>query len=419
MKRILVTGGPVHAHLDSVKIVTNKFRGGRMAALAEELDMMGFEVDYLTATHTRPKNLHLDRDVLTHEGFNDYMFQVVQRAHEYDAVVLGAAVANLIPSKPWKGKFPSHDYKPGDRIKIDFEIAPRVIDQVRVRAPKVQVFGFKLLDGVPREELIRAAYDIVLEAGATAVFANDRQNLDMKLAVTKERSVQQLSGNTEVAEFIAARLADEFYRTQLIAQPNPHSRVRYMEQHEPRRTAWLRCQRFAKRYASKFQVKHGSKGLVFGTIAARIEKSPSQVGFDEAFEMPEQSYKRIRRPTGVEMIVPAQLSFVTTVRGKNELEDWTHVTEVDHEERVVKVVVKKATLNAPLLHMLFAENPEVRTIVHFHETGSGLPKLPWAPPGTVQDSMRICNASFEVEHHGVYLLFDENERDPMRLEKLV
>ena len=28
-KRILITGGPVHAYIDSVKIVTNRFKGGR------------------------------------------------------------------------------------------------------------------------------------------------------------------------------------------------------------------------------------------------------------------------------------------------------------------------------------------------------------------------------------------------------
>ena len=36
-KKILVTGGPVHAYLDDVKIITNRFKGGLMARLAEHL----------------------------------------------------------------------------------------------------------------------------------------------------------------------------------------------------------------------------------------------------------------------------------------------------------------------------------------------------------------------------------------------
>ena len=37
VKKILVTGGPVHANLDSVKIITNRFTGARMFALAKSL----------------------------------------------------------------------------------------------------------------------------------------------------------------------------------------------------------------------------------------------------------------------------------------------------------------------------------------------------------------------------------------------
>jgi phosphopantothenoylcysteine synthetase/decarboxylase len=34
--KILITGGPVHAYLDPVKIITNKFKGGLMAELDKE-----------------------------------------------------------------------------------------------------------------------------------------------------------------------------------------------------------------------------------------------------------------------------------------------------------------------------------------------------------------------------------------------
>lgn len=44
--KILVTGGPVHGYLDPVKIVTNRFRGGLMLALAEQLSEQ-HEVTYV------------------------------------------------------------------------------------------------------------------------------------------------------------------------------------------------------------------------------------------------------------------------------------------------------------------------------------------------------------------------------------
>ena len=50
--KILITGGPVHAYLDAVKIITNKFKGGLMAELADKFkfqpDGAGVEITYLT-----------------------------------------------------------------------------------------------------------------------------------------------------------------------------------------------------------------------------------------------------------------------------------------------------------------------------------------------------------------------------------
>lgn len=106
--KILVTGGPVHAHLDSVKIITNKFKGKSIASLADELYYFGHDVDYLCSNQAyKPSHA----DIQIHSGFENYMSYVFHNAKDYDAVILGAAVANLIPTKPYKNKFPSHNYK--------------------------------------------------------------------------------------------------------------------------------------------------------------------------------------------------------------------------------------------------------------------------------------------------------------------
>ena len=119
MARILVTAGPVHAKLDAVKIVTNRFKGGRMAALASALAYRRHSVTCLTSRHVIPLNKvrHATLALATHDGFNDYMEKVERFAPEVDMAVLGAAVANLIPEPPWGAdqKFPSHDYQEGDR----------------------------------------------------------------------------------------------------------------------------------------------------------------------------------------------------------------------------------------------------------------------------------------------------------------
>ncbi len=365
MKNILVTGGPVHAHLDSVKIITNRFRGGLMADIAEQLVELGAEVTYLCPSLPGMKvpAAHGRMTLLGHTGFDDYRRQVAELAPSMDGVVLGAAVANLIPAKPWQGKFPSHDYKPGDIVPIDFLVSPRVIDEVKRVAPKAHLFGFKLLSGVSNKELIRAAYGIVLEAKATAVIANDTDNLQQKFAVTKERGVHPLKQG-DVASWIMELLADEYYSTDT-AQNFPYNVDVTLE----------RAVKLVEEYKDRFTQVEG--GLVFGTVA-------------------------VRRPR-------KKLCFVTTARGKRELEKFAYVDGVSHKKRKVYSAGGKASLNAPLLATCFA-NPEVDYIVHYHEQVPGLPTYAYAPPGTVRDSVRPNTTSFNISEHGCMLLFNKEGR---------
>ena len=106
MKKILITGGPVHAHLDAVKIITNRFKGGLMAELAERLSVRNTEITFLCTAGLGAKKPTQKRNLLIreHAGFEDYRRLVLEMAPEMDAIVLGAAVANLIPLKPFKGK---------------------------------------------------------------------------------------------------------------------------------------------------------------------------------------------------------------------------------------------------------------------------------------------------------------------------
>jgi len=106
--KILVTGGPVHAKIDAVKFVTNRFKGGLTAKLADELREQGVQVTYLCskgAKEPRSPGLPMDApgwdskvEVVYHDDFHDYRQKVKEMAPDFDAVVLGAAVANLIPT---------------------------------------------------------------------------------------------------------------------------------------------------------------------------------------------------------------------------------------------------------------------------------------------------------------------------------
>lgn len=383
-KKILITGGPVHANLDAVKIITNKFKGGRIAELADKMTGLGANVTYLTSKNSSiPKDNKVN--VIYHNGFDDYRQKILEMAPNFDAVILGAAVCNLIPMNPWKGKFPSHDYKVGDRIPIDFTIAPRVIDEVKIVAPNTHLFGFKLLQGVDHEELIEAAYGVVLESRAVCVFANDANDLDTKYAVTKERTVINLSSN-DYDKFIWEAIHDKYYSTHLVEynggvfcclEKTSGWEVDLGGKYE------TILHRLVQKYNDKFDKVYGKNRYRFGTVAVRIGSSNS---------------------------------FVTTARGKKEMEDVTTVFHVNHDSRTIFAWPKKATLNAPLIADIFRERKDIIAIVHYHESYSGNDrcyKLAYAFPGTVRDSKRAIDERsyyphiFEIEGHGTFELLSE------------
>jgi len=362
VKNILITGGPVHCNLDAVKIITNRFRGGLIAELADDLLSKDVKVSYVCASRLGVKQPSSKPNLLIyeHSGIADYQRIVLELAPKMDAVVLGAAVANLIPLEPFKGKFPSHNFKPGDVIPINFTIAPRIIDQVKKIAPRAHLFGFKLLSNVHHEELIRAAYEVVLASGADAVFANDTGRLVQKYAVTKERGLHPIM-QQELAEWIWEMVNDLHYHT-LLADTRPVSVA-----------AQSKIRELINQFSSKFRPVEN--GIIFGTIAVRQESG-----------------------------------FLTTGRGKRELETLVNVLRVNHNSLEVTVAGEmKASLNAPLLAKIF-ENPAVDYIIHYHQQELGLPTLPYAPPGTVRDTDRRKDTSFNIKGHGCILLFNKDGR---------
>jgi hypothetical protein len=373
MKRLLITGGPVHAHLDAVKIITNKFKGGLMADLIKQffsgLGGYNCSVTYLTSKDAIQPNVPfaLDLTVVHHNGFQDYRQKVLELSKDMDGVILGAAVANLIPLHPLEGKFPSHNYKVGDVIPIDFTIAPRVIDEVKKVNPKVHLFGFKLLSGVPHDELISAAYGVLLESKATAVFANDAKDLTTKYAVTKERGEHTMD-NRGIADFVMDCLNDEYYKT--IPIESTSDKVHHYNVLVDTFSTFVFL--FDK---YKHEFYETEEGYVFGTVAMRNKNG----------------------------------GFFTTGRGKKELDGMVFVLNVDHKSRVVESLNEKPSLNTPLLDWIFKTNPKVKAIVHLHNFDglSYVPVLPYAIPGTVKDSKRDIHTSFIIEGHGTFLLLDD------------
>lgn len=364
-KQVLITGGPVHDYIDDVKIITNRFKGGLMYELATRISNTEYDYDiiFLTSKHTPVINKSERIEVVYHDGFQDYYDKVLNISRKSDAVILGAAVANLIPQNRIQGKFPSHNYNIGDVIPINFTIAPRVINEIKKTNPRIFLCGFKLLSGVSKEELIDAAYDIVIDSKANLVVANDAKNLDYISLVTKEKSVIP-EARTNLPSILVNHINDKYYHTAVIPfkQETKLSDI---------------AEKTLNVYKDKFKIN--KRGYMFGAVA----------------ELPDNS-----------------ASIIVSARGKKTLSDLVWVSNVSNNDLSI-ISTGKPSLNTPLLwNILFKSKIHdlkgfCRFIIHFHEQIEGLPTLDYAPPGTERDSNREIITSFNIKHHGCFLMFNK------------
>jgi hypothetical protein len=361
MKHLVISVGPIPAKLDSVKLITNKFKGGLALQTAKEL-AKDFVVTIVAhqSTNVSIKDWK-DADNVKIIRIGDVMhYHEVIKATDADVYVLAGAVANLMPVNPWKGKFPSHQYKEGEVFDIPFTLAPRIIDRVRTWHPKATLIGYKLFDGT-QDELVAAGHETLRHSKATVVFCNHPSTAkDWKTAVTSDGSVIGMNFAEHIAWIRRCANLEWFstkHKGEAEGQNKPHAKL-------------------MEGMLEKVTVESGP--YLFGTVAIRDKEGPG---------------------------------FWTTARGKTGNRQFVHVADVDLENRTVTVDGPvKATLNAPTLHAIFTANPAANVIIHGHNDDNGekfptAQRFPYAFPGTTEEvtlAQKAKKGVFQVEHHGYY-----------------
>jgi len=305
-KKILISVGPIPAKLDSVKFVTNRFKGGLALKTAEYLANEGNDVTIVAWKFTE---LETKLPVIRIDDVVDYYNKVLE--YQADAYILAAAVANLMPSNPYEGKFPSHKYQVGEKFNIEFEIAPRVIDEVKKRYPRSTLIGYKLYDGND-EELIAAGTKTLFDSTANIVFANHpKWAKEKKIVLTQDGAIFECSFE-EHCKLMNKVINEDFYTTILTNQ-------------------------------SETKLSDDEKLIV--NIYPTFEKDGRTYG---TFAIKRKS------------------SFITSTRGKKDGKDAvSEVFSVDHVKKQISAS-KKATLNAPLLAKMFELNPNFTILLHGH-----------------------------------------------------
>lgn len=349
-KRVLLSAGPIPARVDSVKYLTNRFKGRAMLSIAEELRDMGNNVNLIMWKHAdickeakaslKYSTIYLVEDVY------DYYKIIEAMADRYDGFVLGAAVANLTPVEPFEGKFPSHLYKEGDKFNIEFTISPRAIDIVKKKNPRCCLIGYKLFDG-SYDELISAARETLKNSKANGIFANNPNNVGTKHLVLPEGGVIKLGFDDHI-EWIHRMLNLEYFKSDIDARVD---------------------------------------------IDLVVKTNKLRALVIEHFE------KYIRKGPHGACAVLGYGCILTTSRHHDGV---SYVTHIDEEKRSVKYVGRKPTKNAPLLcAQMYEDKRPYFTIVHHHH-GDRVCKeiVKYRFPGTTEDRPIGEGVDYNICGHG-------------------
>lgn len=354
MKKIAISCGPIPARLDSVKFLTNRFKGGLAFRTAYELAGRGHDVTVVAWKYTEVPSGIADgngadypgiREIIRVNDVFEYYDWFKTHAVDFDAFVMAAAVANLTPVKPYEGKFPSHNYKPGDEFDIRFMIAPRAIDAVKPLNPRACLIGYKLFDAASDEELADIARHTLADARANIIFANTPSGAkNRKLAVMADNSVVPCSFE-EHLDLIDRVIGARYFQSDIMPLTEKESESPDI--------------RYARAVVAMFEKTFPG----YGTVAVPVDIP----GFPGAF--------------------------MTTGRGHKA--GPVLVRSVDMGTGRV-LVSEKATLNAPALAAMLRKNPG-NIVIHRHFSDEHAAKIPdgavyterYLFPGTLEEAETI------------------------------
>lgn len=179
MKTVLITGGGTQVPLDNVRFIGN-FSKGRFASRIAEACLKHEQVSrviYLASENAyRPTEYNRNNHILEKQSFRTYdeyysQLQYILKHENIDYVFLAAAVSDYGPADKVDGKISSDK----EELVIRLKPLPKIIKLVKdwSKNKKIIQVGFKLLDGVSEEDLIKVAKKALVSNKSEYVIAND------------------------------------------------------------------------------------------------------------------------------------------------------------------------------------------------------------------------------------------------------
>ena len=235
MKKIIITSGGTSERIDNVRKITNSSSGKLGMTIANHLlegnnDIMIYYVcskNSLRPTDKRVKVVEIDgtmdlkntiEGLLTREhidyfihsmAVSDYMTdyattieRIKESVKEHDDIDEAFKNIEVIGGS----KISSYE----DNLVIVLKPTPKIISIIKNLSPSTYLVGFKLLDGVSKEELIEVAKRLRNKNNCDLVVANDlatiRNGEHIGYIIDKNNEVEKAHGKDDIAKKLARRI---------------------------------------------------------------------------------------------------------------------------------------------------------------------------------------------------------------------
>jgi len=201
-KRILITAGPAPGRIDSVRLVTNRFRGRLGIEIADEAYMRGADITLILGPSGIQQPTYLN--TISIRDFHEYYSKVMDilKNNSIKIGIFSASVADYIPKEVFDGKIPSQS----ELQSIQLRQTPKVIKDVRQKFPNLLIVAFKYEEKISGEKLEKIAQSRVKQ-GYQLVIANRGEDMTLggeysSIIVDKNGVVAKPSSKKECATLL-------------------------------------------------------------------------------------------------------------------------------------------------------------------------------------------------------------------------
>ena len=218
LPKVLITSGGCVEKIDNVRAITNTSSGKTGAHLADILSEFGFEIHFLTAKAGAMPNAKVvtttftDFKSLEHELFNELA------KNDFDLVVHCAAVSDYsVKEVVTGGKVTETNTKiPSSNQEIEIKLVknPKLINQIKQKAPKTKLIGFKLTNNIDdaelavKKQIAEADCDIVVH-NALEQISGDKAQHSFNVFDKNATKITELKGVDALGAFISNYIMGE------------------------------------------------------------------------------------------------------------------------------------------------------------------------------------------------------------------